>query len=70
MKLEEFLKKERIKINKTQKEMANDIGISETYYILLEKGHKHAGILVINKIAQCFRVPVQRVRRMADETNK
>ena len=47
-----WLKKIRIKANKTMKSVAENVGISECYYSQIENGTRNASVSVAKKIAE------------------
>lgn len=62
--LGQMLKKHRLELNLTQKEMAKKIGISECYYIQLERNKRKPGISVTTKLSKELNVEPGMLRRL------
>jgi len=56
--LKDSLKKYRKKMNKTQREVANDLGISEVSYQNYELGRREPKVETLNKLADYFGVTI------------
>ena len=59
-----LLKKHRLELNLTQKEMAKKIGISLCYYVQLESGKRKPGIGVTDKLSKELNIEPGYLRRM------
>lgn len=62
--LENYLKNYRIKNNLTQKQMAEKLGSSQSYYSKLENGTKKPGMNMINRIANVLKLQPSSVVKM------
>lgn len=58
-----WLREEREKAQFTQKFMAEKLGITENYYILIEHGdrQKKMDITLATKLADIFSIPISRI---------
>lgn len=54
----EKLKELRLQRNKTQQQLADDLGISDTYIRVIEKGQKIPSLKVLETLSKYFNVPV------------
>jgi len=57
-----YLKKYRLDHNLTQKEMADLIGTSQSYYSRLESGKNKPGIGMMKKISEITDIPASELR--------
>lgn len=66
----EYLKKQRIKKLLTQDQVAKSLGVTKTYYNLLETGKKKPGMKTMIKIAELYKTSRAYIVRLAHEDNK
>lgn len=64
-KISDFIKNDRINRGMYQSEYAELLGISRTYYIMLEKGHyKNPGLKILKNISQLTGVSIKTLNDM------
>lgn len=64
--LANYLKKRRLAENLTQRQMAERIGTSQSYYSQLESGVRKPGIGMVGKIAKALSVDPPFVRELIE----
>ena len=67
--MREYLKKTRMEKNKSQLEIAKQLGISESYYSMIEKGErrKDMPISMVQKLSEIFGISIEEILKMENE---
>lgn len=67
--MREWLKKARSEKGLTMKEMANKLGISESYYSLIENGErqKKMDLLLMSGLSAALNIPIAKIAKAESE---
>lgn len=68
--MRKYLKELRLESNLTQNDIAKKLGISESYYSLIENGHRKndLSISMVTRLSSIFNVPIDSILANENKT--